>query len=157
MVYISKIVILPSLTDRRAFPSIGGGGSRNILPKKRARQQKNFVFLQPKELWTHDFCLLSDTAAKKTPSSSTLIALKEAGLGKRKVVFGDKRSSHGKVRQVLETIYPKSQGEAFELLRADRGGTNSNLVLIKMSQNGYTVPYLKEQVNPTMMIYIRSM
>lgn len=126
-------------------------------PKKKPRKQTNVVFIQPKESWTHDFCLLSDKSARKTPSSSMLLGLREAGLGKRKITFDDKRSSHGKLRQVLETIYPKlkSQHGAFELLRADRGGINSSLALINMSPHGYTIPYLKEQVSGTTMIYIR--
>ena len=58
---------------------------------------------------------------------------------------------------MLETVYPKlkSQHGAFELLRADRGGINSSLALINMSPHGYTIPFLKEQVSATTVIYIR--
>ncbi len=85
--------------------------------------------------------------------------MKEAGLGRRRITFDNKRSSHGKVRQVLETIFPKlkSQNGAFELLRAERGGTSCNLILIAMSEHGYSVDHLKEQVSSSTIIYIRPM
>ena len=88
-----------------------------------------------------------------------LTKLREAGLGKRRITFDNKRSGHGKVRQVLETIYPKlkCQNGAFEILRAERGGTSCKLVLIEMSKDGYTVPYLKEQVSCNTILYIRPM
>ena len=87
-----------------------------------------------------------------------LTALRESGLGKRKVTFDNKRSGHGKFK-VLESIYPKlkSQNGAFELFRAERGGTCCNLVLIDMSAQGYTIPYLKEHVSSSTIIYVRPM
>ena len=42
---------------------------------------KAIIMIQPKESWTHDFCLLSNTEQGKTPSQESLLALKEAGLG----------------------------------------------------------------------------
>lgn len=47
--------------------------------------------IQPKESWTHDFCLLSDTEQDKTQSQEALALLKEADLGKKKVVFLNKK------------------------------------------------------------------
>eukprot|EP00794_Sanderia_malayensis_P010660 gene10660-11789_t len=128
---------------RRAFPSLGCGGSRqSVPPKKKARQARgNRIFIKPKETWTHDFCLLANPKDTRTPSLSTLVTLKEAGLGKKKVTFDDKRCGHGKVRQVLETVFPnlKSQRGAFEMLRADTGGVKCNLKLIEMSPQGYNL------------------
>ena len=40
--------------------------------------------IQPKETWTHDFCLLSSTEQDKTPSQEALMTLKEADLGRKK-------------------------------------------------------------------------
>eukprot|EP00794_Sanderia_malayensis_P018570 gene18570-20432_t len=125
---------------RKAFPSMAGGGRRDVCPPKK-RQKTQYAFVKPRETWTHDFCLLSSKNDSKTPTLSHLLELKEAGLGKRRISFDDKRSSHGKVRQVLETIYPKlrSQNGAFEMLRGERGGVKCNMNLIEMSPQGYTV------------------
>ncbi len=147
--------------SRRAFPSLGGGGSRQSAPpKKKARSARgNYIFIKPKETWTHDFCLLANPKDTKTPSLTTLVTLKEAGLGKKKVTFDDKRCGHGKCRQVLETVFPKlkTQCGAYEMLRADRGGVNCNLKLIEMSSQGYNLQHLKESVGATTIIYIRPM
>ncbi len=126
-------------------------------PQKRQKPQQNVVFIKPKESWTHDFCLLSKTYETKSPSVSNLSLLKEAGLGKRRIPFQEKTAGHGKMRQVLETIFPKlkSQCGAFEFMRGVRGGTSCSLIPIEMSSQGYTVPYLKEQVSPSTIIYIR--
>ena len=117
------------------------------------------MFIKPKESWTHDFCLLSRKNETKTPTVASLLLLKEAGLGKRRITFDDKKSGHGKVRQVLETIFPKLKGQsgAFELLRGVRGGTACDLIQIDMSPQGYTVPYLKDQVSANTVIYVRPM
>eukprot|EP00794_Sanderia_malayensis_P012362 gene12362-13633_t len=143
---------------RRSFPSLGGSGRRDAIVPKKARRQ-SCVIVAPKETYTHDFCLLAQKNATKTPSLTELTRLKEAGLGKRRITFDNKKSGHGKVRQVLETIYPKMkcQNGAFEILRGERGGVSVNLVLIPMSQDGYTVPYLKEQVSSNAVLYIRPM
>ena len=126
-------------------------------PNKKAK--KSIVVVTPKETWAHDFCLLSDKDATKTQSLTMLTALREAGLGKRKITFDNKRSGHGKFGQVLETIYPKlkSQNGAFELFRAERGETCCNLALIGMSAHGYTIPYLKEHVSSSTIMYVRPM
>ena len=149
--------------NRRAFPSLGGGGKREPLPRSATHTKKpkkqNYVVITPKETYTHDFCLLSSKHSTKTPSLMELTKLREAGLGKCKITFDNKRSGHGKVRQVLETIYPKlkCQNGAFEILRAERGGTSCKLVLIEMSQDGYTVPYLREQVSCNTILHIGPM
>ena len=107
-------------------------------PNKKAK--KSIVVVTPKETWIYDFCLLSDEDATKTPLLTMLKALREAGLGKRKITFDNKRSGHGKFRLILETIYLKlkSHNGAFELFRAERGGTCCNL-LIDMSAQSYTI------------------
>ena len=57
--------------------------------------------------------------------------LKDAGLGRQRVVFDDKNGNFLHLKQTLEQHYPllKSVNGAFELLRADRGGQNRPLVL----------------------------
>eukprot|EP00795_Rhopilema_esculentum_P010278 gene10278-18975_t len=84
-----------------------------------------------------DSRLLSPCKANrgKTPCTARLLKLKEAGIGKRSVRFDGKNASHGKARKVPETVFPnlKSQAGAFEMLRAERGGTNCDLSPIPMS------------------------
>ena len=83
-----------------------------------------------------------------------------AGLGKKKIVFPDKRGDYSKLRAKLEEEYPKlpSQKGAFELLHADRGGPARALIPIPMEQNGgNSIPYLKEMVSSNAAIYIRPM
>ena len=115
--------------------------------------------IQPKETWTHDFCLLSSSDQDKTPSQELLMTLKEADLGRKKVVFPDKNGSFEHLRTILENEYGKlkSQDGAFELMRAESGGTSRPLKLLLMPSNGYTVPYVKDLVGPNTLIYIRPM
>ena len=75
---------------RRAFPSLSGGGNRVPIPTKKGKAKlkgKVVFMIQPKESWTNDFCLLSNTEQNKTPSQESLFALKEAELGTKRVVF----------------------------------------------------------------------
>ena len=101
----------------------------------------------------------SSTEDDKTPTLNQLMGLRDCGLGKRKVVFQDKNSDHEKVREVLETTYPKlkTQNGAFELLRAQRGGVSQLLQVIPLSGKGYSIDHLKENVNSNTIIYIQSM
>ena len=117
------------------------------------------VFIQPKKSWTHDFCLLANSNQNITPSLKRLSTLKEAGLGKKRIVFPDKQAEFSKLRSVLETEYPKlkTQDGAFELMRAEGGGYSRPLCLVPIPSNGYSVPYLKEMVGATTTIYIRPM
>ena len=113
-----------------------------------------------KDTWTHDFILLHSPNTNKTPSLAESHTLTLAGLGKKKIVFPDKRGDFLKLRATLEKEYPKltSQRGAFELLRADRGGPSRPLVPIPMEQHGgYSIPYVKDVVSSTAAIYIRPM
>ena len=61
-----------------------------LIPTKKGQGKskgKAVFMIQPKESWTHDFCLLSSTEQDKTPSQGSLVALKEAELGRKRVVF----------------------------------------------------------------------
>ena len=114
-------------------------------------------FFEPRKTWTHDFCLLSDPNRCLTPSVKHLVNIKDAGLGRKRIVFPDKKSSFSKVKQVLESEYPKLKSEdgAFELLRAEGGGSNRPLCLIPIPPIGYSITYIKEMVGPSTLIYIR--
>ena len=71
----------------QAFPSLGSGGKRlqNLTPRPLKRQK--VVFIQPKKSWTHDFSLLFEAHQTSTPKLKLLSTLKEAGLGKKRIVF----------------------------------------------------------------------
>lgn len=60
---------------------------------------------------------------------------------------------------MLEREYDKlkSQDGAFELIRAEKGGTSTPVKLISIPSNGYTIPYVKDVVGNNTLIYIRPM
>ena len=149
---------------RRAFPSLSGGGSRSpFVPYKKGKRtipRPAVSFLvKPKETWTHDFCLLHATECERTPSQEYISTLKEADLGKKRITFHDKNGDFHHLKDTLEQEYCKlkSQQGAFELMRAERGGASRPLKLISMPSIGYTVPYLKESIGSSTLVYIRPM
>lgn len=64
-----------------------------------------------------------------------------------------------KLKSVLETEYSRlsCQDAPFGLMRAERGGNSRPICLIPMPADGYNVPYLKEVVGGSTLIYIRPM
>ena len=90
--------------------------------------------IQPEESWTHDFCLLSHAEQDNTLSQEALALLIEAELGKKKVVFPNKKGDFQHFKDVLEREYDKlkSQDAAFELMRAETGGTSRPLKLFSI-------------------------
>ena len=115
--------------------------------------------IQPKESWTHDFCLLSNPEQDKTPAQESLVALKEVELGRKRVVFPNKSGNFEHMKHMLESEYEKlkSQDGAFELVRAESGGTSRPLKLILMSSDGYSIPYIRDLVGSNTLLYIRPM
>lgn len=128
-------------------------------PNRETKRPKVAVVFQPRNSWTHDFCLLSDNSRSVTPSISQLSKLKDAGLGRKRIVFPNKNASFLKLKSILETEYPKlkSQDGAFELMRAEGGGNSRPICLIPMPSAGYNIPFLKEMVGSSTLIYIRPM
>ena len=116
-------------------------------------------FVQPKETWTHDFCLLARPDQDISPSLDELGELREAGLGRRKIVFPRKTGNFEHLRQTLEKEFEKlkTQDGAFELMRAESGGISRPLRLLSMPSDGYSIPYLKNLVGSNTVIYIRPM
>lgn len=115
--------------------------------------------VKPGESWTHDLCLLSKTVQDKTPSQESLLAMKETGLGRRKVVFPNKNENFEDLKGVLESKYEKikSQDGAFELMRTESGETSRPHKLILMPRNGYAIPYLRDLVRSNTPLYIPPM
>ena len=143
----------------RSFPSLGGGGKRMPMTNPNRVSKRPKVVFQPRKSWTHDFCLLADQSSGVTPPIHQLSNLKDAGLGRKRIVFPDKKASFVKVKSVLETEFPKlkSQDGAFEFLRAEGGGNARQLCLIPIPPEGYNIPYLKDMFGPSTLVYIRPM
>ena len=112
--------------------------------------------IQPKESWTNDFCLLSNTEQNKTPSQESLFALKEAELGTKRVVFPNKSGNFEHLKHVLESEYEKlkSQDVAFELMRAESGGTSRLLKLILKPSGGYSISYVRDLEGSNTLLYL---
>ena len=110
-------------------------------PKQRGTPYQRF---KPKDSWTHVFVCLSERDDSYVPQRVEKRALKEAGLGEKKVIFKNKSGQFEHVKGTLEDHFPKLkdvQG-AFEILRA--AGARRSLEVIAMPPLGYTVPYLRE-------------
>lgn len=76
------------------------------------------------------------------PCKSQKLQLQAAGLGRKKVVFGNKDGAV-EVSKKLEGAYPKLKaGGGFELLRS---GIGSSLAFLPPPATGYSVPYLRDQ------------
>ncbi|XP_028404111.1 uncharacterized protein LOC114526791 [Dendronephthya gigantea] len=108
------------------------------------------------DTWTHDVCILGRCDESTTPDRSRSEALTQAGLGRVRIVFPNRKASHADLQNFLESKFPKLKaGGGFEVLRAHGGGGGQrSLVLILPSNEGYTVPYLKERLNSAV-AYIR--
>ena len=77
---------------------------------------------QPLETWTHEECILARCDEDTTPTRERL-ELINAGLGKAKLFFPDKKADHNKVKLFLEEKSPKLKSAGgFEVLRATGGG-----------------------------------
>ncbi|XP_066910994.1 uncharacterized protein [Clytia hemisphaerica] len=136
------------------FPAARGTPNPLRRKPKGSRTQPYFI---PPSTWTHDFFLLASKHAEKSPDRLTVLELNNAGLGKKKVVFQDKKGDHSHIRKTLESHYPmlRSQNGAFSLLRCESGGSGvRGLKQIGPSNAGYTVPLLKD-VCKSSLIYIK--
>ena len=108
-------------------------------PKRGSRPSPYF---KPKETWTHDFFCLASPQQDQVPVKSQKLELQTAGLGRKKVVFGNKDQAI-EVSKKLEAAYPKLKaGGGFEILRS---GIGSSLAFVSPPATGYSVPYLRDQ------------
>ncbi|KAJ8381339.1 hypothetical protein SKAU_G00021170, partial [Synaphobranchus kaupii] len=68
-------------------------------------------FQRPKETkvqpWTHDFFCLAEPGAVTLPSDHDKCTLQKAGLGRKTVVFPDKKAKHLAFEQAICDAYPK--------------------------------------------------
>ena len=90
----------------------------------------------------------------KRPSTPQNEALKQAGLGKTKIVFKSKLASHSEVCNILEEHFPqlKNSGE-FTLHRAKVGGQNRPLFNLQVTR--FDVRSLEKAVPSSAWIYVR--
>lgn len=112
-------------------------------PKNTTRRANRFVPYKVKETWTHKFFLLFDPEKTILPTKAEKIKLQDAGLGRKKIVFGNKDGAM-EVMSKLEEIYPKLKEGAggFEILRS---GVKNELAVVTPPVGGYTVPFLRDE------------
>ena len=159
-----------SLFYRRAFPGLC---SRNVArrpisaatprrpvaePKSKKPKLPGYVPVRftPQETWTHDICVLGKCDEAFTPDRERMEVLLQAGLGKMKVVFPDKKASHFDVETFLHEKFPRLQsGGGFEVLRAVGGGGGQRpLHFVPPGREGYPLSHIKERF-PQAAVYIR--
>ena len=89
-------------------------------PKLKGYEPVRFT---PLETWTHDICVLGRCDENATPDGQRMDVLMQAGLGKMKLVFPNKKESHIEVENFLEEKFPRLRdGGGIEVLRAVGGG-----------------------------------
>ena len=93
-----------------------------------------------------------------TLNKEELEKLRQAGLGRRKIVFPNKNAGFTAFSDVIMEKYPKLRdGGGFQLLRAlGGGGGKRHLDLIIPGKDGYSIPYLREtQCLGQAILYVR--
>ena len=114
---------------------------RASRPSTSRRATRPAPYYRVKETWTHEFICLGNPDEKTVPSKLQKLELQSAGLGRKKIVFGNKDGAL-KLKSTLESFYPKLKfGGGFEILRS---GSNNELILIPVPATGYSVPYLRD-------------
>ena len=101
-------------------------------------------------------CVLGRCDESFTPNRERSEVLLNAGLGKMKLVFPDKKAKHSDVQSFLNEKFPRLKDEGgIEVLRAHGGGGGSRPVhLVPPGKDGYSLPYIKERF-PQAAVYIR--
>ena len=111
-----------------------------VRPPKRGNRCAPYYKL--KDTWTHEFVCLSNPEQTEVPNKSQKLQLQSAGLGRKKIVFGNKDGAI-EVNQKMEAMYPKLKaGGGFEILRS---GMGNKLMFVPPTACGYSVPYLRDQ------------
>ena len=111
-----------------------------VRPPKRGNRCAPYY--KPKDTWTHEFICLSNPEQTEVPNKSQKLQLQSAGLGRKKIVFGNKDGAI-EVNQKMEAMHPKLKaGGGFEILRS---GMGNKLMFVPPTACGYSVPYLRDQ------------
>ena len=114
------------------------------------------VRFTPPETWTHDICVLGRCDENITPDRQRMDVLMQAGLGKMKLVFPNKKASHIEVENFLVSKFPRlTHKGGIEVLRAVGGGGGRRpLHYVPPGREGYTVSHLRESFSQAA-VYIR--
>ncbi len=85
-----------------------------------------------------------------TPNRERSEVLLNAGLGKIKLVFTDKKAKHSDVQSFLNEKFPRlKDGGGIEVLQAHGGnGESRPLYLVPPGKDGYSLHYIKEKGSP---------
>lgn len=125
----------------------------DLKSRKRSTYSKGGSKRKKLPTWTHTFVCLAKTNMETVPDSQERSCLLLAGLGEKKVQFGD-YCEWEEIYDELLFQYPKlKEGGGFELLRVGEGG-GKRLQVIACPPNGYTVAYLRAVVHHAT-VYIR--
>ena len=99
-------------------------------PTQPSNRSRRYTPYKPKDTWTHEFVCLRDPNQAVVPNKAQQLELQLAGLGRKKVTFGNKDGPL-QVKEKLEKIYPKlKDAGGFEILRS---GVGNNLILVPFS------------------------
>lgn len=130
----------------------------NNPPQSKKPKLKGYepVRFTPLETWTHDICVLGRCDENVTPGRQRMDVLMQAGLGKMKLVFPNKKGSHIEVENFLEEKFPRLRdGGGIEVLRAVGGGGGQRpLHYVPPGREGYTAAHLRERFSQAA-VYIR--
>lgn len=119
--------------------------TKSLPPAKRNRPSGGGYY-RVRETWTREFLCVPNKADK--------LNLLAAGLGRKKLSFGN-RDDAQTFKRKMEDAYPKLKlGGGFDLLRS--GVHPGELLIIKPSPLGYTVPFLRDYAGlGQALIYVR--
>lgn len=92
----------------------------------------------------------------KTPDRPRMEKLMQAGLGKMKLVFPNKKASHDEFQSFLVETFPRLiDGGGIEVMRAvGGGGGQRDLHLVPPGREGYTLAHVRERFSQAT-VYIR--
>ena len=115
-------------------------------PKSKKPKLNGYVAARftPLETWTHYVCPLGKCDENKTPDRPRMEKLMEAGVGKMKLVFPNKKAGHNEFQSFLEEKFP----------RLIDGGGRRDLHLVPPGREGYTLAHVREHFSQAT-VYIR--
>ena len=128
-----RSLFAPYRNDRGAANSSCFSTLQKASRPSTSRRTNRHVPYRIKETWTHEFICLENPDQKVVPSRNQKLNLQTAGLGRKKIVFGNKDDAL-KFKNTIESVFPKlASGGGFEILRS---GSNNYLILIPVPSLG---------------------
>ncbi|KAL9971595.1 hypothetical protein ACROYT_G017776 [Oculina patagonica] len=106
--------------------------TKSLPPAKRSRPSGGGYY-RVRETWTREFLCMANKDVEAVPTKADKLTLLAAGLGRKKLTFGNKDDAPTFKRK-MEDAYPKlKQGGGFDLLRS--GVRPGELLLVKVAQD----------------------